>query len=329
MMPSLTFRRRGRSLGDWRLPHARGCAPCVFSPMVEPLTSATEPALQPAAPVSDSPSAAVAGRLEAQALWAHWPSGGSTFATSDVLCVEILEEGRDGVPVRPRDTVSVHYACLLAGSGGCVDASRSKAFSERGPMIIKLGTQQVVDGMERGVQALQLGTIARLHVPPRFGYAEHSAGPIPPNAHLVFEVEVVAINGREASKRDSWSVRRLLMLPPLPLPTVDAKAAAGGQLTQLSKEAKEPPVVIRHSAEEVAAATAAARQDEKRFLDSDSEAIGAAALPLHASPNAADAAVPCWLSRLRSILPLPLPYAPLRRHARCRPPCQRRGGHGT
>ena len=56
-------------------------------------------------------------------------------------------------------------------------------------MEITIGARQVVAGMEEGLQALALGAVARLHVPPHLGYGGVGAGPVPAGAALIFEVE--------------------------------------------------------------------------------------------------------------------------------------------
>jgi hypothetical protein len=80
---------------------------------------------------------------------------------------------------------------------------------------MRLGTGQVVPGMELGLQQLGLGDLARIHVPARLGYGAIAAGPIPPNSDLVFEVEVVGVNGQTTSGLPVPVLRALLMLPPV------------------------------------------------------------------------------------------------------------------
>ena len=130
-----------------------------------------------------------------------WRRDGPAFNSPAHLIVEILEPSADGAPLPSAgDLVEVHYSCIIGSTGCCVDASRSKAFSDRAPYKIRINengdADGVVPGMGCGVLTLPLGSLARLHVPSRHAYGPHQSGPIKPNTDLVFEVEVISINGR-------------------------------------------------------------------------------------------------------------------------------------
>jgi FKBP-type peptidyl-prolyl cis-trans isomerase FkpA len=93
-------------------------------------------------------------------------------------------------------TVSVHYTgCLFDASapenkGRKFDSSRDRgdAFS------FDLGAAQVIAGWDRGVAGMRVGGHRRLAIPPEFGYGARGAGGvIPPNATLVFDVELLGI----------------------------------------------------------------------------------------------------------------------------------------
>ena len=252
---------------------------------------------------------------------------GTTFERTDVLCIEIIEAGIGGARPTSGDVLGIHYACLIAKSGCCVDASRSKMYSKREPYAVTIGQNQVVEGMERGLRALELGSLARLHVPPHLAYGEHSAGPIPPHAHLVFEVEILSIGQRRTSPRPSWLLRRLLMLPPPPdlvhAPAApDAAAAAVAASATLAPGHPPPRVhVLCQRREWCAVAAAAAEADEAAFDASDRELLGADALAapspatLWTAEAEADEAegdggggvLPAWLRRLHCTMPLPMP----------------------
>ena len=138
------------------------------------------------------------------------------FPPASNLCVEILVDGvADAARPRRGDRVHIHYACLIASTGGCVDASRSKAFSERAPYEFQVGVGQAVPGMDLGVLQLRLGSIARLHVPSRLGYGPLAAGAIPPHTDLVFEIELLQINSSAVTPTPAPLLRRLLMVPAL------------------------------------------------------------------------------------------------------------------
>lgn len=75
------------------------------------------------------------------------------FPQCSHLCVEILLDGLEDAPFPSNgDVCEIHYACLVAETGGCVDSSRSRAFSDRSPFVLQLGERQVVCGVE-GVSA--------------------------------------------------------------------------------------------------------------------------------------------------------------------------------
>ena len=54
----------------------------------------------------------------------------------------------------------------------------------------------VIKGWETGILGLKVGTKAILKCPPEYAYGKSGIGPIPPNATLIFEVEVVEVEGK-------------------------------------------------------------------------------------------------------------------------------------
>ena len=64
----------------------------------------------------------------------------------------------------------------------------------RGPFAFKLGAGQVIRGWDQGVQGMKVGGQRRLVLPPDFAYGARGAGNvIPPNATLVFDVELLGV----------------------------------------------------------------------------------------------------------------------------------------
>src|ERR1700760_416337 len=100
-----------------------------------------------------------------------------------------------GATATPGQTVTVHYTGWLHDpkapetKGNKFDPPR-----ERGePFQFRLGAGQVIAGWDQGVAGMQVGGQRRLTIPPELGYGARGAGGvIPPNATLVFDVELLA-----------------------------------------------------------------------------------------------------------------------------------------
>lgn len=92
------------------------------------------------------------------------------------------------------NVLTVHYAGWLYSpsaadnKGALFDTSLT-----RGPFQFTLGTGNVIRGWHQGIPGMQVGGIRRLVLPPELAYGSTGSGSIPPNATLVFEVELLAI----------------------------------------------------------------------------------------------------------------------------------------
>jgi FKBP-type peptidyl-prolyl cis-trans isomerase FkpA len=94
-----------------------------------------------------------------------------------------------GAPAAPGQTVNVHYTGWLAG-GRKFDSSRER--NEAFEFEVDAG--HVIAGWDEGVQGMKVGGKRRLVVPPHLGYGVRGSGnAVPPNATLVFDVELLGI----------------------------------------------------------------------------------------------------------------------------------------
>jgi FKBP-type peptidyl-prolyl cis-trans isomerase len=107
---------------------------------------------------------------------------------SDELVIEDLRPGT-GAEATAGQTVSVHYVGTLT-NGNKFDSSRDRGK----PFEFKLGAGQVIKGWDQGVAGMKIGGLRKLTIPPHLGYGARGAGGvIPPNATLVFEVELLGL----------------------------------------------------------------------------------------------------------------------------------------
>jgi FK506-binding protein 1 len=102
----------------------------------------------------------------------------------------IIKEG-NGVFPKVGDTLTVHYTGTLKSNGNKFDSSVDK----NRPFKFQIGQGQVIKGWDEGMIQLSVGEKATLDITPDFGYgAAGAGGVIPPNADLLFDVELLAIN---------------------------------------------------------------------------------------------------------------------------------------
>lgn len=106
-----------------------------------------------------------------------------------------------GATAQAGQAVTVHYTGWLYEGGKA--GRKFDSSKDRGdPFEFSLGAGSVIRGWDEGVQGMQVGGTRRLVIPPQLGYGVRGAGGvIPPNATLLFEVELLGVdpNGSRAA----------------------------------------------------------------------------------------------------------------------------------
>jgi FKBP-type peptidyl-prolyl cis-trans isomerase len=96
-----------------------------------------------------------------------------------------------GAEAKAGDFLTVHYVGALT-TGEIFDSSLGRGR----PYQFTLGAGEVISGWDQGVAGMKVGGKRRLVIPPDLGYGNQQAGPIPPNSTLIFEVELLQVQGR-------------------------------------------------------------------------------------------------------------------------------------
>ncbi len=109
------------------------------------------------------------------------------YTTASGLVIEDLVTG-DGAEAASGHEVTVHYTGWLV-TGEKFDSSKDRD----DPFVFPLGGGRVIRGWDEGVAGMKVGGTRKLTIPPALGYGARGAGGvIPPDATLVFEVELLA-----------------------------------------------------------------------------------------------------------------------------------------
>ncbi len=160
---------------------------CSSTPKPEESQPAAEPSAPPAAkaPEPAAPPAAEPAKPVAPAKAA--PAAPKTMTTSSGLKYQDLVVGNGPLPKAGR-RVRVHYTGWLT-NGTKFDSSVDR----NEPFDFTLGTGNVIAGWDEGVASMHVGGKRKLIIPPNLAYGSAGAGGvIPPNATLVFDVELIA-----------------------------------------------------------------------------------------------------------------------------------------
>ncbi len=111
-------------------------------------------------------------------------SGGGTLVIEDLVV-------GSGPVAAVGDTVTVNYVGSFT-NGTQFDSSSAHG----GPYTFPLGAGQVIAGWDQGVPGMRVGGRRRLTIPPSLAYGSQGAGVIPPNATLVFVIDLLSIAGK-------------------------------------------------------------------------------------------------------------------------------------
>lgn len=136
--------------------------------------------LSVAVPVVASPS-------EERALSSATTTAGEVVTRSGLKYLDV--KLGTGATAKPGDVVEVHYTGWLA-DGRKFDSSLDR----RQPFAFQVGGGQVVKGWDEGLVGLRVGGKRKLVIPPELGYGKNGVpGSIPPNAVMIFEIELLKI----------------------------------------------------------------------------------------------------------------------------------------
>jgi FKBP-type peptidyl-prolyl cis-trans isomerase FkpA len=115
----------------------------------------------------------------------------STTTASGLIIEDVVLGG--GAAAASGQKVTVHYTGWL--TDGVIKGKKFDSSKDRGdPFVFPLGRGQVIKGWDEGVQGMKVGGTRKLTIPPALGYGARGAGGvIPPNATLLFEVELLSV----------------------------------------------------------------------------------------------------------------------------------------
>jgi FKBP-type peptidyl-prolyl cis-trans isomerase FkpA len=117
----------------------------------------------------------------------------ATTTTDSGLQYEDTVTG-DGAEAKAGQNVTVHYTGWLRNDDGSTGSKFDSSKDRNDPFQFSLGAGQVIRGWDEGVQGMKVGGKRRLTIPADLGYGARGAGGvIPPNATLIFDVELLKV----------------------------------------------------------------------------------------------------------------------------------------
>jgi FKBP-type peptidyl-prolyl cis-trans isomerase FkpA len=100
-----------------------------------------------------------------------------------------------GAQAAPGNAVTVHYTGWLYNPAGTNSKGNQFDTSLDGdpPLAVVLGVSNIIPGFQQGLVGMRVGGRRRMYIPPHLAYGAQGGGPIPPNASIVFEVEMMTL----------------------------------------------------------------------------------------------------------------------------------------
>ena len=160
-----------------------GCSRLTSPPEPEPISSDTITV------ASAAPRGSASAAPNLHPMPSHLPAAtASAPVVAGDLKIEDLTVGK-GPAVKNGDTISVHYV------GSLQDGTKFDASRDHGNQPFTLSIPgRVIDGWNKGIPGMRVGGKRKLTIPPQMGYGPRGSPPrIPPNATLVFEIELMEI----------------------------------------------------------------------------------------------------------------------------------------
>lgn len=115
------------------------------------------------------------------------PTDQTTAEDFSEFKIEDITQGT-GADVKDGDTVSVNYL------GTLIDGTKfDSSYDRETPFEFTVGAGQVIEGWDKGLVGMKVGGKRKLSIPSSMGYGASGAGSIPPNAGLIFEIELLEI----------------------------------------------------------------------------------------------------------------------------------------
>ena len=122
-----------------------------------------------------------------------------SFATAQGLDIETTKAVECSRKTQDGDKIKVNYKGTLESDGSQFDSSYDRGV----PFEFTLGAGQVIAGWDQGLVGMCIGEGRKLTIPPTLGYGSYDNGPIPAHSTLIFETELLAIDGVEPEPQKS------------------------------------------------------------------------------------------------------------------------------